>query len=145
MLTADKQRSKALHTLRLVPLPVAAGEVIFVGALVCTDATGVAVPAADAAGTVFQGVAHRGFDNSAGADGDLSGPLSQQRYCEVDQNGPYSFAVDGAAPISGDTALVVDDDTVSAAATVNSLACGRFTEPDPAQAGNWFVDVERGV
>lgn len=145
-LVKNAQRSHKLHDLRLVALPVKAAETIFAGALVCTEpATGLAVPGADTAGLVFQGVAYRGFDNGAGADGVVTGSHGSVRYCEVDQNGPWSFAVSGATPKPGQDALLVDDNTVSAGATTNSIKVGRFVEPDALQQGAWFVDVERAM
>jgi len=147
-LAANAQRSKALHDLSLLPLPVTAATVIYDGALTCTTAaTGLAVPAADAAGLIFQGVAHRGFDNAAGAAGVVDG-LSSERYCEVDTAGPYSFAVTGDPPTPGVAAFAVDDNTVSIDPGTNNLQVGHFTEPDPDGSGDWFVDIgsaPRGV
>jgi hypothetical protein len=147
-LAANAQRSKVLHDLRLLPLPVTDGAVIYDGALVCTTAaTGLAVPASDAAGLIFQGVAHRGFDNTDGIDGVVDG-LSSERYCEVDTEGPYSFAVSGATPKPGEIAYALDDNTVSVAQGTNEIIVGHFTEPDPDGSGDWFVDVgsaPRGV
>ncbi len=147
-LAANAQRSKALHDLRLVPLPITAATVIYDGALVATTAaTGLARPAADAAGLLFQGVALRGFDNAGGAAGVVSG-LSSARYCEVDVAGAWSFAVSGATPKAGAPAYVVDDNTVSVATGTNNLQAGIFTEPDPDGSGAWFVDIgmaPRGV
>jgi len=52
----------------LLSIPMAAGARIFGGALVCSDADGYAVPAADAAGFTFQGVAAAAADNRNGQD-----------------------------------------------------------------------------
>lgn len=145
-LTANKDRSKKIHTLRIVALPVKAGEVLYDGALVCTeDATGLAVPAADSAGLTFQGVVipGRGLDNTNGANGVVNGNLSE-RYVEVDVNGPWQFAVDGTAPKAGQDALIVDDDETSADATSNDIKCGRFLQPAGDGSGEWMVDIERG-
>lgn len=144
-LAKNAQRSHKLHNLRLVALPVKAAETIFAGALVCTDANGLAVPGADAAALTFQGVAYRGFDNAEGANGVVDGSHGSVRYCEVEQNGPWSFAVDGATPKAGQDAFLVDDNTVSADATTNSIKVGRFVEPDALSSGAWFVDVERAI
>lgn len=143
-LTKDVQRSKTLHQLRLTPVPVKAGEVIFEGALTCVqDADGLAVPGADAAGLTFVGVAYRGFDNTDGADGVVDG-LSSKRYAELDNNGPWSYAVAGTAPNrAGQPVFIVDDNTVSVDATVNNVKCGETVEPDPDGSGNWLIDIEK--
>jgi len=52
-----------------IDIPVAANTKIFAGSLVCTNASGFAVPAADSAGYRFMGVALEQMDNSTGANG----------------------------------------------------------------------------
>jgi len=44
---------------------------IFQGAMVCVDATGYAIPAADVAANIFQGIAQEQKDNTSGASGAL--------------------------------------------------------------------------
>lgn len=143
-LAKDTIRGHNVHTPQLLPLPVKAGSVLYANAIVATDANGLAVRGADTAGLTVQGVAYKGYDNSGGADGVLTGgdQFDAARYVQVDQVGEWEFAVSGAAPKPGQSAYVVDDNTVSAAATVNNLKLGRFTRPGNV-AGSWFVDIER--
>jgi len=51
---------------------VAAAETIYAGSLVCLDADGYAVAAADTSGYIFAGVAMKQADNSGGAAGAVS-------------------------------------------------------------------------
>jgi hypothetical protein len=137
-------RNHNVHTPQLLPLPVKAGAVLFGHAIVATDANGLAVRGADTAGLTIQGVAYRPFDNTGDADGVLTSSVDQfdaARYVQVDQVGEWEFAVSGASPKPGQPAFVVDDNTVSAAATNNNLKLGRFTRP--GNDGGWFVDIER--
>jgi hypothetical protein len=144
-LAARTQRQFALHTANFIPLPAAANAVIFVGALVATNSSGLAVPAADTSGFTVQGICRRtAIDNTGGSAGSLgSSPsaLDAVRYVEVDAHGEWEFAVSAGTPKPGTAAFVVDDNTVSASATTNSIVAGKFTRP--ASANSWFVDVER--
>ncbi len=137
-LTSNVQRSVvAGKPQRLVPLPVAAGQTIYNGALVCVDANDLAVAGIDAAGLVFMGIAYRGFDNALGSDGDA---LTKQRVAEIDVATIASYAIQGSIPKAGQRAFLVDDNTVSADPTANNVDIGIFTEPDDLQIGRWFVD-----
>jgi hypothetical protein len=143
-LTQDLQRNRNIHTEQIVPLPVKAAAVLYRNAIAAVDANGLAVRGSDTAGLSVMGVVAQGFDNTDGADGTLgSNPdmFDAVRYVRVDQVGEWEFAVSGATPKPGQNALVVDDNTVSAAATTNNLKLGRFTRP--GNYGGWFVDVER--
>jgi hypothetical protein len=143
-LTQNTQRVWALHEPQILPLPAAAGAVLFGGALVATNVSGQAVPASDTAGLVVQGVCREGLNNTNGAAGSLGATgdfMDAARYVQVDSQGEWLFEVSGGAPTPGAPAFVVDDNTVSAAATVNSIVAGKFTRPYSASA--WFVDVER--
>jgi hypothetical protein len=104
----------------LVAYKVAARAVIYKGALVCLNAAGYAVPAADEAGLTFVGVAYERGDNAAGDDGDVS--------ARVWKDG--SFRVAMAAPRLedlGKTAYVVDDDTVALSAA-HAVPAGTLVE-----------------
>lgn len=103
---------------KLVAYSVAAGAKVYKGALVAVaSATGLAQPAADAAGLVFVGVAYETTDNTGGAAG--------AKTVRVLKTGDYVYNRPGAALADvGKTAFVVDDNTVSTAATANNLACG---------------------
>lgn len=86
-------------------LPAAAGAHIFAGALTAVNASGYVVPAADAAGTGFLGVARVEANNAAGADG----ALTAEGYLK----GIFHFNAPGttAADLAKE-AYVVDDNTV---------------------------------
>jgi hypothetical protein len=104
----------------LVAYKVAARAVIYKGALVCLNAAGYAVPAADEAGLTFVGVAYERGDNAGGDDGDVS--------ARVWKDG--SFRVAMASPRLedlGKPAHVVDDNTVALAAT-NAIPVGTVVE-----------------
>jgi len=143
-LTQDTQRIWALHDPQILPLPAAAGAVLFVGALVATNATGQAVPASDTAGLKVQGVCREGLNNTSGAAGTLGTTgdyMDAVRFVRVDAQGEWLFDVSAGAPAPGAPAFVVNDNTVSAAPTANSIVAGKFTRP--YSASTWFVDVER--
>jgi len=142
-LTTHAQRSAALHMIRRTPYPVKAGASIWDGALVCLE-NGLAVPGSDTAGLEFVGVAYAGYDNADGADGVVDGH-SSARYCEVDDNGPWSFVFQGTTPKPGDDAFLADDNTATVDATTANIKIGKVTEPDPDtnRPGWWFVDLER--
>ena len=83
----------------------------------CLRLTGLAQPAADAAGLVFVGMAYEGADNTRGAAGVKS--------VRVLKTGVFTHAKAGAVQSDvGKTAFVVDDATVATAPTTDSLACG---------------------
>jgi hypothetical protein len=143
-LAQDSQRTFAHHTGQILALPAAAGAVLYAGALVAANSSGLAVPAADTAGLTVQGVCRSGLDNASGSAGTLgtSGDfLNAVRYVQVDAQGEWLFTVSAGTPKPGATAFVVDDNTVSASATTNSIPAGKFTRP--YSASTWFVDVER--
>lgn len=142
-LTADFHRMHSVHQPQFLPIPVKGGVRIFLNAITCTDANGLAVPGANAAGLRVQGVAWKGFDNTSGADGTLGDTFNSfgaVRYVEIDSKGEWEFAFTGAVPKPGDNAFIVDDNTVSTA-TSNSILLGKFTRP--GSPGKWFVDIDR--
>ena len=143
-LTQDTQRVWALHTPQLLPLPAAAGAVLFVGALVATNAAGQAVAAADTAGLKVQGVCREGLNNTNGAAGTLGTTADYTdavRYIRVDTQGEWLFDVSAGTPTPSAFAFVVNDNTVSAAPTANSIVAGKFTRP--YSSSSWFIDLER--
>ena len=109
---------------KLVAYPMAANTTIFKGALVA----GFLVTASDTAGLVFVGVAHETKANQAstilpggagvaGAAGALS--------LRVEKEGTFSYSKAAAvAADRGKQAFISDDNTVSTAATANSVHCG---------------------
>ncbi len=109
--------------------PVAAGAVIYAGALVALNATGYAVPGATATGLVARGVAQEAVDNSAGADGAVS---------VASKRGVFRFANDGSVGRAdiGATAYIVDDQTVANNdATGTRSAAGKIIDVD--SVGVW--------
>ena len=115
---------------QLVLYPLAAGAHIFKGALVCVSAaSGLAVPGADAAGAVFVGVAYEEGNNVAGyvpIGGGLAGTGAAGAVSvRVEKDGLYQFHKTGAVQTDvGKVAFLLDDNTVSTAATANSVHCG---------------------
>ncbi len=86
--------------------PVAAGAVIFAGAMVVLDASGNAAPASTATGLTGRGRAREYVDNSDGAAGDAVVPVDRGVFC---------FANNGEVTRAhiNDPAYAVDDQTVA--------------------------------
>ncbi len=116
-----------------VDYPVAAGAKIYAGSLVCVNADGFAVPAADTSGYVFVGVALEQVDNSAGANGAKS--------LRVRREGVFEF--DAASIIQamvGDPMYVVDDHTFDdAAGPTNDIKVGLLVKFASATKG--WIDI----
>lgn len=136
-LAQDVQRSTRVVDTPLLALPVAAATAIYTGALVATNASGEAVPAADTAGLTVVGPARRGYDNSGGSAGTLG--AAPARYCEVETEAIVEVAA-GGTPVVGATAYAVDDNTVTAddTAVTNDIPAGTFWEPSE-RSGFWWV------
>ena len=115
-LTADYDAKEKPGT--LVAYSVAAGAVIYKGALVCVNAGGYAVPAADTAGFTFLGVAYEAGDNTDGANGALT--------VRVQKTGTFVYTRTGAAQADiGDPVYALGDDTVAdAAGATNDVPVG---------------------
>lgn len=136
-LSADRsvQRREGL----LVSAPVAAGKVIYAGALVCVNAAGYLVPADDDATMIFVGVAAENCDNSAGGVGALN--------CRVYTRGLHRLPFSGSITIAnvGDTVYVKDDEDVAlAATTTNDLPVGFIVGLDDDTSYVW-VDIAPGL
>ena len=131
----------------LVSYPVAANTSIFKGSLVAVVA-GFVVPAADAAGAAFVGVAHETKINTAstplpGQAGQFAGAAGALSI-RVEKTGSYVYAKPGAvAADRGKQAFVVDSGTVATAATANNVACGHVV--DVPDLGHVRVRIDRGV
>lgn len=112
----------ARQTARLVPLRVAAGTTIHMGAIVAVNGDGWAVPAADTAGLQVIGVAQEAIDNTSGLDG--------ARTVRV-QKGVFGIE-NGATPIAqahvGRSAYVEHDGAVGSAAGAHSIVAGVVDE-----------------
>ena len=102
----------------LLASAVAAGARVFKGGLLTVaSATGLAQSGADAAGQVFAGVAYESADNTGGAAG--------AKAVRILKTGVFTYAKTGAAQTDvGKTVFLVDDNTVSTAATADNIACG---------------------
>ncbi len=108
-------------------LEVAETTKIYAGAIVAVNAGGYAVPAADIAGLIVQGRAEEQVDNLTGANGAKKIAVSRGVF-------RYDVASITIANI-GDTATVVDDQTVGlAAGTTNDIAVGVIEEVDTVGA-----------
>ena len=124
---------------------VAANTRVFKGGLAVLGLTtnqGYAQPGADTAGVVFVGVFCDSVDNTTGAtpsgqvtpgigspnlntQGGPAGALT----VKVEKAGTFVFGKAAAAQADiGKACFVVDDNTVSTAATANNIACGYVTE-----------------
>jgi hypothetical protein len=102
----------------LGPYLVAAATVIYKGALVCLNATGYLVPAADSAGLIFLGVSETEVDNSEGANGDLEAQVCTRGIIDVDK-------ANAAIGDLGSHAWISDDQTVTLT-TTNEVYAGKI-------------------
>ncbi len=135
-LTSDRNTEYSLGD--LLSIPVAAETRIFAGSLVCSNADGYAVPAADTAGLVFEGVATAQADNRNGADGDLN--------VVVKRRGRYRLDCASALDQSALSAQVYaeDDRTVAVAGDVdNDVAVGVIDKVEGA--GDCWVSIDAAV
>ena len=130
---ADRQMKDG----KLATYPVEAGDTVYKGALVMTDADGYLKAGADAAAHVFAGIADETVSNASGADGDAS--------CRVRLTGIYLFAMAGATQAAvGKKCYVADDNTVAlAATTANDVWCGDVVALESA-ASVW-VRIDRAI
>jgi hypothetical protein len=87
-----------------IDYPVAANTKIFAGSLVCTNSGGYLVPAADAIGLKFAGVAIEQMDNTGGANG--------AKKVRVRRTGVFEFdALSISQSMLGSSMYVMDDHT----------------------------------
>lgn len=108
---------------------------IYAGSLVMIDATGYAIPGADAAGGIFAGVALEEANNVGGASG--------AKTVRVARDGHHLFAATGMAITDMfAAAYIVDDETVGlAATTTNDVKCGEIVAVESATAV--WVDISK--
>lgn len=107
---------------KLISYPMAAVK-IPKGALVSINAAGYATNASDTAGEKFAGVAYETVDNSSGSAGDL--------FVRVETTGTFVFVDGGANGAQTDVGAefnIVDNQTVTDAATTNSVKAGVAVE-----------------
>jgi len=99
--------------------PVYASVKIYGGALACVNAAGYALPGADTAGLIFEGVAVEQKDNTSGDSGDLDVVLRRR--------GLFKMLVGSAISQAnvGGNVFISDDQTVDLVANVsNNIFCG---------------------
>ena len=118
-----------------VDYPVATNTKIYAGSLVCVNAAGYVVPAADTSGYQFAGVAMEQVDNSAGSDGGESVKLRRAGVFEFDA-GSITQAMMGTDMFAKDDHTF--DDTAGA---INHVKVGRLVKYVSATKG--WIDIAR--
>jgi hypothetical protein len=115
--------------------PVAANTKIYAGSMVCADADGYAVPAADTSGYRFLGVALEQVDNSAGDDG--------AKNVRVRRTGVFEFdAASITQAMVGNPMYAVNDQTFDdAAGPTNDIKVGILVKYGSATKG--WIDIAR--
>lgn len=135
-LTTDRNTEYSLGD--LLSIPVAAGETIFAGSLVCLDADGYAVPAADTSGYTFAGVATAKADNASGSDGDVEVVVRRRGRFRL----ASATALDQGA--TGAQVYAADDQTVAVAGEVtNDVPVGVVDRVE--EAADCWVSIDAGV
>lgn len=131
-LTADK-KTEYTEGVEL-SIPVDDGDKIYAGALVCVNADGYAVPGADTAGLIFEGISRESVDNSLGQDGDVSVTVRRRGLFKM------AFGHEISQANVGDQAFIVDDQTVDLAANcTNDIFCGIIA--DVIDSTHAWVDI----
>lgn len=105
----------------LIPLSVAASTLIEAGKMAAKNATGYAVPAADAANLVVMGRAEDHIDNTAGADGALSVTVRRGKLFKFKNSATNAVTI---ADI-GANVYVEDAETVSTSGGTNNIVAGK--------------------
>jgi hypothetical protein len=101
--------------------PVKASTRIYAGSMVAVDSTGHAVPAANATGYKFVGVAMEQVDNSAGANGAI--------FIRVRTSGVFDFTATSIAQDNiGAEMYVVDDQTFDDVDPGQGIKCGKLVK-----------------
>lgn len=105
----------------IIVLDVAGSTLIEAGHMVAVNASGYAVPAADAANLVVLGVAEESVDNSGGAAGEKQVQIRRQK--------TFGLENDSTSPVEkaqiGREVYVKDSVTVSASGGTNSIVAGK--------------------
>lgn len=115
----------------LQSFPVTSGEIIYKGALVCVDADGYLLAAADTRGYKFVGIAYEKADNSGGGDGIKS--------CRVYTEGVFLLTCTSIdQTMVGQMLYVTDDDVVDESST-NYICVGRLMQYVSTTQG--WVDI----
>lgn len=117
-------------------LPVSASTTIYKGTMVCLDADGYAVPAADTSGySGVVGVALEGRNNSSGSDGATKVPIISGRV--------FRFTATSLAQTDvGQIMYVVDDQTIDDdPGSTNKIPAGFLVEFVSTTAGKIFIPI----
>jgi hypothetical protein len=118
--------------------PVVATDIIYAGSLVCVNAAGYALPGADTAGLIFQGIAVEQVDNSTGNAGDKTVVLRRRGLIKMTLGTAISQAN------VGDNVFLVDDESVDIAAqTTNDIFCGIIA--GYIDSTHAWVDIEPAI
>lgn len=129
-LTADrrtKSREGVINT-----RGIKANTKIYGGSIVCKDAAGYAVPAADTASFIVLGIAQEQMDNLTGSD---LGGANNAGYPKCERGKAYLLAAVGADHTwIGCPCYVVDDQTVCIAGSANAVLVGFIMAVDSATA-----------
>lgn len=133
MLTQD--RNTPYRDTEIHPVPVAADDLIFAGAIVMLDANGFATRGHTATGLTYVGRAQNSADNRDGMDGDM--------YVNVRRNKAFKWKNSSADPIGQSglfkPAYVEDDETLAATdGTGTRSAAGIVVGIDPD--GIWLAN-----
>ena len=136
ILSSDRNTEYSLGD--LLSVPVAASTRIFAGSLVCVNAGGFGVPAADTAGLLFAGVATAQADNRTGGNGDLSVVVRRRGRFRFTSASALSQAALGAR------VCAVDDQTVASADhTSHDVAVGVVDKVESADTA--WVSIDAAV
>ena len=105
--------------------PMAAGEEVFQGTFVATNAAGFTKLVADEAGLVLSGIAELDVDNTGGLDGAKDVPvipITEIKYTDLNANTPLDTWIN-------ELVFFVDDNTVDlVGVTVNDVLAGKVKE-----------------
>lgn len=116
--TARKERNPELK--RLMDYPVAAATTIYAGSMVCLDASGNAVKAADTAAYVFVGIAEAQVANTVAAGFGTAGDLRVTVASGHDVLMTQTTSAFAATDVNKTMTYVLDDDTVDVAGTTTN-------------------------
>lgn len=119
----------------LITYPISANAKIWKGALVCRNASGYAVAAADAASYALLGVAAESCDNTGGANGALSVRLYK--------TGSFVYGKAGATQADVGAAVYCTSDDTVAGTAVNSVLAGYVTALE--SSGKVRVRIDNAV
>ena len=134
VLTTDRKVSKRGPFGNLSAGPIAAGMIIPHGRPVFRDPNGLVVNTSNGGANEFAGIAHERFDNSGGADSDLS--------AEFWIRGRFRYPIAAASQADvGNAAFAIDNDELNVAAAGASRV-GTITEYLSATEVEVDIDIQ---